>query len=126
MFVTEDPKCYGCGAGLGQPHAPDCPAATCWHCGEPWRQCKRNALREEGPPPWAGDLESVFAGQNRYYIGLDLDEFDYLPTYEGGKLVALRANRVGPGPWHVIETSGQARSLVDLTFPMPHLSMQTA
>jgi hypothetical protein len=69
-------------------------------------------------------LEVVFADYNRHYAGLALDEYDFLPTYEGGKLFGLRVNRVGPGPWHVIETSAQARDLRDLAIAMPHLSLQ--
>jgi len=70
-------------------------------------------------------LESVFGGNNRYHVGLDLEEYDFWPHYENGKLVALAANRVGPGAWHRIESSEQARDLVDLTFQMPHLTEQT-
>jgi hypothetical protein len=124
MSLIRSTKCEGCGAALGELHAPTCPRATCWHCGQEYAGCpwKQSGLQRQFPS--AGDLEDVFANQNRHYVGLDLDEFDFMPTYEGGKLVGLRSNRVGPGPWRVIETSAQARDLRDLTLAMPHLSME--
>jgi hypothetical protein len=123
--VIEETRCCGCGATLGERHSPDCPEAICWHCARHPRECDLSEAWRPEPYPWAGNLEWVFAAHNRHYHGMDLDEQDYWPFYEGGKLVGLRANRVGPGAWHVIETSKQARDLIDLTFAMPHLSLQT-
>src|SRR5262245_42092274 len=124
MSVTNDTRCDGCGAGLGEPHSPSCPRAVCWRSGEGYQACGRGRQSDKRFP-WTGDLEAAFAFQNRYYLGWDLDDYDYWPTYQEGKLVALQVNRVGPGPWRVIETSPQALDLTELSFPLPHLSMQT-
>src|SRR5690242_17715648 len=118
-------KCDGCGSKLGELHAPTCARAICWHCRKHYKECPWNKVASQRQFPWAGELEFVFADWNRHYLGLDLDEYDFWPEYEGGKLVRLTANRVGPGAWNVIETSAQARDLRDLTFPFPHLSLQT-
>ncbi len=118
-------KCHGCGAGLGEKHSKECTQAICWHCGHPCIVCGCPRLGDY-PYPWTGDLECVFADENRRYVGMDFDEFQFWPHYKAGKLVGLRVNRVGPGPWRVIETSSQARGVTELTMPMPHLCMLTA
>jgi hypothetical protein len=125
MSSLDKSKCDGCGVGIGECHAPGCERAFCWHCGDLLRSCGWSQRLGGERFPWAGDLDGVFASHNRHYCGRDLDEWDFWPTYEGDKLVGLRANTVGPGPWHVIETSPQARDLAALTFPLPHLSLQT-
>jgi hypothetical protein len=122
-------KCGGCGASVGERHRPECPIACCWWWRErcaACRHCERS--RQEGrvknsPFTYTGGLEAVFSGQNVHYIGLN--EYDFEPTYTDGRLTGLRANRVGPGAWHHIETSDQASDLIDLTLHRPHLTLQT-
>ena len=125
-------KCRGCGASLGDRHSPDCQDAYCWrsrelcvaceHC----KRCRQDGWPKDSPFPYTGELEPVFYFQNRHYIGDDLDEYDYEPEFTDGRLTRLRANRVGPGAWHHIETSAQVRDLIDLTLHLPHLTLQTA
>jgi hypothetical protein len=124
-------KCRGCGASLGERHSPDCRDAHCWrsrelcaacdHC----KRCRREGWPEDSPFLYTGELEPVFSFENRHYIGFNLDEYDYEPTFTDGRLTRLLANRVGPGAWHHIETSRQARDLIDLTLHLPHLTLQT-
>jgi hypothetical protein len=104
MSSTHAGRCCGCGAGLGELHAVDCGSAVCWRCRTRRRECGCIASGEK-PFPHTGDLEAVFSLQNRYDFGLGLGEFSYLPKYDNGKLVGLRANQFDPGAWHAIEAS---------------------
>lgn len=123
-IVNANSECGGCGARVGQRHATDCKAATCWHCRKRRKRC--NWSPPDGDAfPFTGDLEPVFALANEHHSGLDIDDFDFWPTYnQAGQMVRLRANRGGPGAWHDIEASKQARDLTDLTFALPHLGEQ--
>jgi hypothetical protein len=129
MVSQKQQKCEGCDARLGEPHFATCKVALCWQTREHCNVCKHCDLQQQQGGqryPFAGELETVLSLHNAHYFNMDLDEYDFFPRYQRGCLVGLSANRVGPGPWHVIETSSQARHLTDLSFPLPHLSLQTA
>jgi hypothetical protein len=122
VTASEERRCRGCAAGIGERHAPDCPGAICWDCGKDRQTCECNRSWQDKRFLFAGALEHVFAFHNRHYVDLG---YDFLPAFKEGKLVGLEVNRVGPGAWSVIETSQQARDISDLTFRVPHLSLQT-
>src|SRR5437588_394188 len=123
MTTFELNECPGCGARLGEQHSRNCDTAICWHCGKLSESCEWAQTWFEGPFLYTGGLQSVFEEHNRFY--LEVCDYDYFPYYEQGKLVGLSANRVGPGPWRAIETSVEARDVIDLTTPAPELSMQS-
>jgi hypothetical protein len=94
-----------------------------WGCSKITPTGRCGELRQAHP--WCGSLEGVFAHQNQRYCGLFLDEWDFAPTYEDGRLVELRANKLDPDTLRAIQQSPQANDLRDLTIALPHLSEQT-
>ena len=87
--------------------------------------CTCLTAREEGSFLFCGDLDVRFATFNRWHDLTDsFVEFDHLPTYVEGRLIGFTTCRVDPGFWRAIEESPQSKTLIDFTFPLPHLSMQ--
>jgi hypothetical protein len=116
--------CPSCRAKLGKPHSSQCDKAVCWECRQQLVTCQCQRASAGKTIPWTGDLELVFALNNRLHYDPDLDEWDHSPCYREGNLVALRTSRVDIGVWRAVMASPQAKSLTGLTFARPQLSLQ--